>query len=161
MLHDIDRELAMQKWEKHYVKNIQDSPELRGRRIFGRGGQRQLTGAEIAEKELKKNDREEEQTTKLKVQVIDLTGSPQRSSSPLQSFIPIAGTSRCPPRPFIMIFSTSGQVIQQSSCRRPQLSQSAQISTVPTSQNDPNVIVISREKVLTVATKASAHGEKG
>src|SRR5436190_13343345 len=54
ILHELDRELNMLDKEQ---SDIQDPPEMRGRRTFGKGGPRRLTAAEIAEKELQQNDR--------------------------------------------------------------------------------------------------------
>ena len=44
--------------EQRYIINLQDPPETAPHRIFGKGGQRLLTAAEGAEKELKRNDTE-------------------------------------------------------------------------------------------------------
>ena len=48
----------MLKREQRYIINLQDPPEIVPQRTFGKGGQRLLTAAERAEKELKRNDTE-------------------------------------------------------------------------------------------------------
>jgi hypothetical protein len=55
ILTDLNAQLDRQKY--HSSATILDPPELNGRRTFGRGGTRRLTAAEIAEKELRQNDR--------------------------------------------------------------------------------------------------------
>ena len=57
MFREINRELDILDKEEYNIANVLDPPEMRGRRTFGRGGQRQLTAAEIIEKELQQNDK--------------------------------------------------------------------------------------------------------
>ena len=90
---------------------ILDPPELSGRRTFGRRGAHRLTAAEIAEKELQRNDRDvpralQGATAALpavstsQIPIIDLTtptASPQRSRGPV-----------------FVSFSRSGAVVRSS-----------------------------------------------
>ena len=55
MLADLNAQLDQQEFRSSTT--ILDPPEMNGRRIFGRGGARRLMAAEIAEKELRHNDR--------------------------------------------------------------------------------------------------------
>ena len=75
-LQDIDRKLnALEQ-----STAAQDPKELKGQRTFGKGGPRQLTVAEIAEKELAKSDRDGTSKRPTNLGFIDLTG-PQRIST--------------------------------------------------------------------------------
>ena len=55
LLKDIDLELEM--LDTAAISTVQDPPEFKGWWIYGKGGPWKLTAAEIAEKELEKNDR--------------------------------------------------------------------------------------------------------
>jgi len=101
LLKDIDRELDL--LDTATISTPQDPPEFKGQRIYGKGGPRKLTAAEIAEKELAKNDRQTKRSTNL--QVVDLT-TPRRTQP--QS------------TPFIMTSSATGNVIR-SPGRQPTL----------------------------------------
>ena len=92
LLQDIDRKLKALEQSS----TAQDPQELKGRRTFGRGGPRQLTAAEIAEKELAKSDRDGASKRPTNLEFIDLT-RPQ----------PISAT-RSQSSPFIMPFSATG-----------------------------------------------------
>src|SRR2546423_2155046 len=66
LLKDIDRELDV--LQTAAISTAQDPPEFKGRRTHRKGGPRKLTAAEIAEKDLAKNDRQSKNR-----QVVDLT----------------------------------------------------------------------------------------
>jgi len=69
ILQELNRKLDLLASAKHAV--IQDPPQLiNGRRTHRRGGPRQLTGAEIAERNLQK---EAEQSTESEIMIVDLT----------------------------------------------------------------------------------------
>jgi hypothetical protein len=109
MLADLNAQLDHQEYYSSTM--ILDPPESNGRRTFGRGGTRRLTAAEIAEKELRRNDRNVPRapqaamatnpfTSTSEIPVIDLTtpmSSPQR-----------------PRGPVFMSFSSSGALIRSS-----------------------------------------------
>src|SRR5438045_8049130 len=69
--------------EECNIVAIQDPPQLRGRRrTFGQGGPRQLTQAEIAEKELERSDRRAIPATKSITPIVDLPNSLTASPNP-------------------------------------------------------------------------------
>jgi hypothetical protein len=72
MLHGLDHELISNEKEQYNIAMIQDPPELRARRTFGRGGKRRSTAAEMAEKELAKNDRIEHTITTSASEIVNL-----------------------------------------------------------------------------------------
>ena len=132
------------------------------RRTFGQGGPRQLTQAEIVEKELERSDRVAILATESITPIIDLTNSPTASLKPtasrkdlgqpaaslLQDVVPhqyprgqhtAPKAVQQPKTPFIMTFSASGAII-----RSPQRSIAPAIaSTYPNSlSRDPEVTVL-------------------
>ena len=70
LLKDIDLELNI--LNKASISTTQDPPEFKRRKMHRKGESRKLTAAEIAEKELKKSDRQAKELANL--EVIDLTG---------------------------------------------------------------------------------------
>lgn len=112
MLNELDRELNMMEREERNNAEVQDPPEMSGRRTSGKGGKRRLTAAERAEKELERNDKGSRQHQQGSIQsapdisaitVIDLTGSTPSNTPQRISAHSI---------PFIMTFSPSGKVIR-------------------------------------------------
>ena len=109
MLTDLNAQLDRQEYRSSAT--ILDPPELNGRRTFGRGGTRRLTAAEIAEKELRRNDTNASRapqaamaanpaTGTSEIPIIDLTtpfASPQKSRGPV-----------------FMSFSRSGTLVRSS-----------------------------------------------
>ena len=80
MLQEVDRKMNILTQEEQNIARIQDPSEISGqrRRTFGKGGSRKHTAAEIAENELKKNDRRTrriEQSSPSGLRIIDLTSS--------------------------------------------------------------------------------------
>ena len=100
MHQEINRELDLLAKQKQYHGNIQDPPKMTAqRRTFGVGGPRRLTGAEIAEKELERNDKEA---------LNQIQPQPLRSA-PTTLQQPFALSA-----PFVMTFNRFGQVVQSS-----------------------------------------------
>ena len=65
MLHEINRQLDILDKEEQNVINLQDPPEMGGRRTFSRGGRRRLTATEFTEKQLQRNDKIARETPKV------------------------------------------------------------------------------------------------
>ena len=116
ILKEMDRVMKVLDQEEHNTLTIQDPPSMQGRRTFGKGGKRLQTGAEIAEKELQ---REQQTTTLSRPAKATLRPNITRSSNQPtnQPTIPIIDlTSPLPTRttriPFVMTFSASGAVVR-------------------------------------------------
>jgi hypothetical protein len=81
MLQEVDRGMDILTQEEQNIARIQDPAQIKGQRgrTFGKGGPRKRTAAEIAEKELKRNDRRRPPRTKQSSQseprIIDITSS--------------------------------------------------------------------------------------
>jgi len=91
LLSAVDSQMAILEVENHRIQSVQDPPELRGKRTFGRGGKRMRTLAEVAERTLAQSDRIESSTNR--VEVVDLvtpSSSPQR---PIPSPVAFVGTT--------------------------------------------------------------------
>jgi hypothetical protein len=56
-LHELKRGRQILERERCNTASIQDPPALTGRRTYGQGGIRQRTAAELADDELRRNDR--------------------------------------------------------------------------------------------------------
>jgi hypothetical protein len=151
--------------EQRYITNLQDPPEMAARRTFGRGGRRQLTAAERAEKELECNDKEHnEQSTISANEVISLTGNfqntPPYSMDSFQQHIMLCSINEkqsnsliFAPRTFtisqsiVINFSRSSQVIpnhQQSS-----IYYSSSALSLPFSTSDVNRLHTSVQHSIT------------
>jgi len=55
--HELTREIDILEQEERREDEVQDPPEMKGPRTFGRGGPRRKTAAELAMKELERHDR--------------------------------------------------------------------------------------------------------
>ena len=86
MLHEINRQLDILDKEEQNVTNLQDPPEMRGQRTFGRGGRRRLTAAEFTEKQLQRNNKKAGKTPKVQRRPIELETltSPSNTSVSMQ-----------------------------------------------------------------------------
>lgn len=108
MLHEFERGLLVAEKEENNIARVRDPQEMSGkRRTFGKGGKRRLTAAEIAAKELERDDK---QSVPSERSVVGLTSSfiiPTRPQSPSAHSSTDSGS-------FVMAFSQSSQVIRSS-----------------------------------------------
>ncbi len=155
MLGGLNAQLALE--EHRSTAAIRDPPEMNGRRrrMFGRGGTRRLTGAEIAEKELQRNDKlpVTKESSVMSVAAIDLTIptiSPQRSG------------------PIFMSFSRSGAMIRRSDISPVRIQQREEPVRRRRREEEEEVVVLemwSEDEVLAEGNTASddaqiSHQEK-
>jgi hypothetical protein len=152
MLTDLNAQLDQQEYRSSAT--ILDPPKLNGKRTFGRGGTRRSTAAEIAEKELRRNDKDASRTpvttsalgTMSELPIVDLmtsTTSPQRSQGPV-----------------FLSFSSSGAIVRSSNINplRRQGEESAQQQ-----REDSEIIVLetwSTDGVLAEANSASENAQQ-
>ena len=120
---NLNREVEFAAEQEKRLAYVQDPAGMSDRRTFGKGGPCRYTGAEIAEKMLRKNARQ--------ATVVDLT-SPSSSQQHQQSQALISSPSAAP---VIMTFSHSGEVIRSETYPHRQPTGSARVaSTVSKSQ---------------------------
>jgi hypothetical protein len=161
ILHELNRKLNLLASEKHGM--IQNPPQLmHGRRTRGKGGRRQLTGAEIAERNLQK---EAERPTESAITIVDLTtpsNSPQRHFNARTTPTTLPQRSRSTQSPFIMTFSRSGTVIRGTNELLASSATKSMTSASPTTEIsefphriDAEVTIISIEEPQTAATASS------
>ena len=101
----------LDRQEYHSSAAILDPPELNGRRTFGRGGTRRLTAAEIAKKELRRNDRNALRTPQAAIAAIPGTGT---SGIPIIDLTTPSASPQQSQGPVFMLFSRSGQLVRSS-----------------------------------------------
>jgi hypothetical protein len=103
--------------EQRNVNTIRDPPSMRGRRTYGRGGKRLPTGAEIADKELRDQQKLVEKEARSKQILIrpiqsGNTQTNRPANPPMTDFINIPPVT--PNQPFVMTFDASGAIVRSS-----------------------------------------------
>jgi hypothetical protein len=132
-LRTIDLQLA----QLNKLAHIQDPPEMTGRRTFGRGGPRRLTGAEIAEKQLRRQDKPPRQQPTLSgIPIVDLTSPKRRPTETPHSPVPLQRHRG----PVITTFSRSGAVVRSTAPYEPSSTISEIQTAIPTAE--PEVLVL-------------------
>ena len=147
MLHEFERGLSVAEKEEYNIARVRDPPEMSGkRRTFGKGGKRRLTAAEIAAKELERDDK---QSVPSERSVVGLTSPfiiPTRPQSP-------SAHSSTDSGPFVMAFSQSSQVIRSSN--RP-LKATTQVNA--SQVEDPDFTILDSYPIQSTASFSSKAG---
>ena len=132
-------EFQLIQFDKLTHIHVQDSPELTGRRTFGRGDPRRLTAAENAEQQLRRQDKTPRQpSAQSHISTVDLT-SPQRPLTLSQR----PGESQHSPAPLqrriglvITTFSRTGAIVRSSTAQ-------ASKPTISAAQTaEPDVVIL-------------------
>jgi hypothetical protein len=140
MLADLNTQLDQQEY--HSSTAILDPPELNGKRTFGRGGSRRPTAAEIAEKELRRNDRDASRTQSATL------ASARVSKSSIIDLTTSNTSSRRPQGPIFMSFSNSGAVVRSSN-----------ISPLRQQGEDPEIVVLEAWSTEDVSAESNSPSE--
>ena len=102
-LQELESGIESLEKEQHNIDTIQDPPSMQGCRIYGRGGPRLRTGAEIADKELRDLQREAERDARR-----------HGSQSGYQEGAQLNGHQLAPVtsrRPVFITFNASGEIL--------------------------------------------------
>lgn len=134
MLADLNTQLDQQEYRSSAA--ILDPPELNGRRTFGRGGTRRLTAAEIAEKQLRRNDRDVSRAQQAATAANLATDIPE---IPIIDLITPSVSPQQPRGPVLMSFSSSGALIRSSNISP---IRSSNVSLLRRQREDSEIVVL-------------------